>query len=143
MVKRLREVTPPPSTSATASPSSTIADPSDSSPGPIEAAVHPSKYLQVSSVPSQASTVMKCSLPPHQETLVFSTFENFEEHYLKDHSYRCSECRKNFPTNHFLELHIGENHDPINEVRRAKGEKTVYLSHPLTDIVCGAVDDFL
>jgi hypothetical protein len=38
---------------------------------------------------------------------------------------RCSECHKNFPDEHFLHLHIGENHDPINEAKRDKGEKTV------------------
>ena len=68
---------------------------------------------------------MKCSLPPHAEPVSFSTFEEFEIHYAKIHAYRCSDCRRNFPTEHFLELHIGENHDPLNEARRAKGEKTV------------------
>ena len=70
---------------------------------------------------------MKCSLPPHHETLAFSTFEDFEIHYAKEHANRCSECRKNFPTNHFLELHIEENHDPLSDARRARGEKTVCL----------------
>ena len=69
---------------------------------------------------------MKCSLPPH-ETLVFSTFEEFEIHYSKRHTNRCSECHRNFPTEHFLILHISENHDPLSEARKAKGEKTVSL----------------
>lgn len=68
---------------------------------------------------------MKCSLPPHPETLTFSTFEDFELHYAKIHAHRCPECRKNFPTEHFLGLHIEENHDPLIDARRAKGEKTV------------------
>jgi hypothetical protein len=68
---------------------------------------------------------MKCSLPPHHETLAFPTFEEFEIHYAKVHANRCSECRKNFPTEHFLGLHISENHDPLVEARRAKEEKTV------------------
>lgn len=70
---------------------------------------------------------MKCSLPPHHDTISFSTFEEFETHYAKEHAHRCSECRKNFPTEHFLGLHIGENHDPLTEARRAKEEKTVRL----------------
>ena len=73
---------------------------------------------------------MRCSLPPHHEVLAFSTFADFEIHYSKDHANRCSECHKNFPTEHFLELHIGENHDPLSEARRAKGEKTVGLQQP-------------
>ena len=71
---------------------------------------------------------MKCSLPPHDEAISFSTFEEFEVHYAKEHAYRCSDCRKNFPTEHFLGLHIHENHDPLVESRRAKEEKTVRLS---------------
>ena len=71
---------------------------------------------------------MKCSLPPHHDTISFSTFEDFEIHYAKEHAHRCPECRKNFPTEKFLGLHISENHDPLTEARKAKGEKTVSLS---------------
>lgn len=74
---------------------------------------------------------MKCSLPPHRDTLSFSAFEEFEVHYAKEHAHRCSECRKNFPTEHFLGLHISENHDPLTEVRRAKEEKTVRLGRSM------------
>lgn len=56
---------------------------------------------------------------------MFSTFEEFEVHYAKVHAYRCSECRRNFPTEHFLGLHISENHDPLEDARRANDEKTV------------------
>ena len=73
---------------------------------------------------------MKCSLPPHHDTISFSTFEEFEIHYSKEHAHRCPECRKNFPTEHFLGLHISENHDPLTEARKAKGEKTVSLGSP-------------
>lgn len=67
---------------------------------------------------------MKCSLPPHHETLSFPSFADFEVHYAKIHSNRCSECHKNFPTEQFLGLHISENHDPLEAARRAKEEKT-------------------
>jgi hypothetical protein len=90
----------------------------------IAVPLHSTKYRQTSDeAPTRA--VMKCSLPPHTETLVFSTFEEFEVHYAKVHAYRCSECRRNFPTEHFLGLHISENHDPLEDARRAKDEKTV------------------
>ena len=67
---------------------------------------------------------IKCFLPPHPQ-IQFKDHEEFKAHYLKEHTHRCSECRKNFPTEHFLGLHTEENHDPLVEVRRAKYEKTV------------------
>jgi len=67
---------------------------------------------------------MICSLPPHRQTLSFATYEEYEVHYLKTHTNRCTECRKNFPTEHFLNLHIEENHDSLVSVRKERGEKT-------------------
>ncbi|KAJ5958292.1 Zinc finger C2H2 [Penicillium vulpinum] len=68
--------------------------------------------------------VMHCSLPPHRETLSFASYEDYEVHYLQSHVNRCSECSKNFPTGHLLNLHIEENHDPLAAARRARGDKT-------------------
>ncbi|KAJ5343135.1 Zinc finger C2H2 [Penicillium brevicompactum] len=68
--------------------------------------------------------VMHCSLPPHRETLSFTSYENYEVHYLQNHVNRCSECSKNFPGSHLLNIHIEENHDPLIAARRARGEKT-------------------
>lgn len=79
---------------------------------------------------------MKCSLPPHQDTISFSTFEEFELHYAREHAHRCSECRKNFPTEHFLGLHISENHDPLTEARRANEEKTYQCFVEDCDKIC-------
>ncbi|KIM94950.1 hypothetical protein OIDMADRAFT_21229 [Oidiodendron maius Zn] len=67
---------------------------------------------------------MRCSLPPHHQTLLFSSYEEYEVHYNKTHVNRCIECRKNFPTEHFLNLHIEENHDALISVKRERGEKT-------------------
>lgn len=69
--------------------------------------------------------VMHCSLPPHRETLSFTSYEDYEVHYLQSHVNRCSECSKNFPTGHLLNRHIEENHDPLAAARRARGDKTV------------------
>jgi hypothetical protein len=69
--------------------------------------------------------VISCSLPPHRETLSFPSYEEYEIHYNKVHANRCLECRKNFPTEHFLGLHIEESHDALVHVRRERGEKTV------------------
>lgn len=134
MVKRSREDSSPPSSPSTpTSILSTVPGSGTASPHSVETSAHSSKYLQVTSERSRPPTVMKCSLPPHHETLTFSTFEEFEIHYSKAHANRCADCRRNFPTEHFLGLHIGENHDPLNEARRAKGEKTVgyQLSTPI------------
>lgn len=132
MPKRSREdsPTPPPSTaeplseSYPSSPASTDTY-AQSSRASTEPPAHSNKYIQTSEELRRARATMKCSLPPHHETLAFPTFEEFEIHYAKVHANRCSECRKNFPTEHFLGLHISENHDPLEEARRAKGEKTV------------------
>lgn len=77
--------------------------------------------------PSPVAGVMQCALPPHRETLSFTSHEDYEVHYQQAHVNRCSQCSKNFPTGHFLNLHIEENHDPLAEARRARGEKTVSL----------------
>lgn len=76
-----------------------------------------------------ASEAMKCTLPPHRSPCVFSTYEDYEVHYKQFHVNRCSECGKNFPSERFLNLHIEENHDPLMEAKRARGEKTVSHLH--------------
>jgi hypothetical protein len=73
---------------------------------------------------AEKPTVMKCLLPPH-EPLTFASFDEYDLHYRKLHMNRCSECRKNFPDERFLHLHIAENHDPISAAMRDRGEKTV------------------
>lgn len=76
-------------------------------------------------IEAQTQQIMRCSLQPHKETLTFSTYDDYESHYLKTHVNRCSECGKNFPTQHILDIHIEENHDPLILARRDRGEKTV------------------
>ncbi|EAU30528.1 conserved hypothetical protein [Aspergillus terreus NIH2624] len=71
-----------------------------------------------------AVEVMRCSLPPHRETLSFTSYDDYEVHYLQTHVNRCSQCGKNFPTDRFLNLHIEENHDSLVAARRERGEKT-------------------
>ncbi|KAF2259911.1 hypothetical protein CC78DRAFT_536750 [Lojkania enalia] len=78
---------------------------------------------------------MKCSLPPHQP-LAFASFDEYDVHYQKTHMNRCQECSKNFPSEHFLHLHIAENHDPINAAKRDRGEKTYACLHPPCDRLC-------
>jgi len=83
-----------------------------------------SKILQLDRT-NQQTPIISCSLTPHQTPISFSSYEDYDIHYAKAHSNRCSECNKNFPSEQFLKLHIAENHDPINEARRARGDKIV------------------
>lgn len=70
-----------------------------------------------------SQTVMQCSLPPHKP-VTFASIDEFDIHYAKEHTHRCVSCGKNFPTAHFLSLHIDENHNPVREALASKGEKT-------------------
>ncbi|KAL2432565.1 hypothetical protein ABEF95_013600 [Exophiala dermatitidis] len=73
---------------------------------------------------SAPENVIRCSLPPHRETLVVATPEEFEVHYAKEHWNRCTACGKNFPTAHFLALHIDEHHNTFREALQSRGERT-------------------
>jgi len=72
------------------------------------------------------SSSMTCHL--HGKKVTFSSYEEYEAHYNKEHVNRCLECRKNFPSEHFLNLHIEECHDSFVKVRREKGEHTASLT---------------
>ncbi|OCT54660.1 hypothetical protein CLCR_03103 [Cladophialophora carrionii] len=113
MVKRSRES----SILSTESDEQSPVPPSSESPRPAKVSV---AMVDAPTV----KTVMQCSLPPHRDTLDFASIEDFEIHYAKDHSNRCTSCSKNFPTAHFLALHIDEHHNPFREALQAKGEKT-------------------
>lgn len=75
------------------------------------------------------AVAMKCALPPHKEPVTFRSYGEYESHYNKFHTNRCLECRKNFPSEHLLGIHIEECHDPLVVVRRDKGEHTVSRFH--------------
>lgn len=66
---------------------------------------------------------MACLL--HRERMDFPTHDAYEAHYTKEHLNRCIECRRNFPSPLYLNLHGDEWHDPFVAVKRDKGEHTV------------------
>lgn len=68
---------------------------------------------------------MSCSLPPHKDPVIFSSYDEYETHYRDQHTNRCLVCRKNFPSAYLLGLHIEETHDSFAMVRRERGERTV------------------
>ncbi|KAK4227912.1 hypothetical protein QBC38DRAFT_476496 [Podospora fimiseda] len=77
-----------------------------------------------------------CSLPPHKQPLVFSSYDEYETHHRNQHTNRCLECRKNFPSSHLLTLHIEETHDSFVAIRREKGERTYACFVEGCDKVC-------
>ncbi|OJJ68694.1 hypothetical protein ASPBRDRAFT_209910 [Aspergillus brasiliensis CBS 101740] len=118
------------STSPSSSPS-----PSPS-PLPVEVCPNPKiPSLDPTAIPPNQE-VMHCSLPPHRETISFTSYEDYEVHYRQAHVNRCSQCGKNFPTERFLNLHIEENHDALVATRRERGEKTYACFVEDCDRVC-------
>lgn len=92
--------------------------------------------LVVEDSASTPEVVMKCSLPPHREPLAFDTLEAFDVHYATYHTNRCAECGRNFPSPHFLGLHIEENHNPLREALQERGERTFACFLPDCDRKC-------
>lgn len=126
MAKRLREssISEPPSILQLSEPDSD----SDSS------AAHTPKFAQLD-MPDERPVTMQCSLPPHK-TLTFKSYADYETHYNKSHTNRCTACRKNFPSEHFLNLHQSECHDPIMSLKREQGEKTLSCFVEGCDKIC-------
>lgn len=93
-----------------------------------------SKFTQLDETATQQE-VISCTLPPHQ-VIGFASYSDYEVHYQKTHVNRCIECGKNLPTDHFLSLHIKENHDPITEAKRERGDKTYECFVEGCDKVC-------
>ncbi|OAA72280.1 C2H2 type zinc finger domain-containing protein [Cordyceps fumosorosea ARSEF 2679] len=56
--------------------------------------------------------------------MAFDSYTAYEVHYNSLHTNRCLQCRKNFPSQHLLGIHIEEMHDPIVRVRRDQGAHT-------------------
>jgi hypothetical protein len=71
--------------------------------------------------------IFSCSLPPQcsSNPSTFETSVALASHYQKHHANVCSSCNKIFPDDHFLLLHITEFHDPLAEIKRERGERTV------------------
>ncbi|AEO68943.1 uncharacterized protein THITE_2118811 [Thermothielavioides terrestris NRRL 8126] len=81
--------------------------------------------LDLSDNRNGSDVLMHCSLPPHKEPLAFSSYSDYETHYRDQHTNRCVQCRKNFPSSHLLGLHIEETHDSFVQARKERGERTV------------------
>ncbi|KAI1085866.1 hypothetical protein F5B20DRAFT_520106 [Whalleya microplaca] len=96
------------------------------STSPREAGLPATKITELdeSAVDTSTSVAMRCSLPPHRDVMSFKTYGDYEVHYNKTHTNRCVECRKNFPSEYLLNIHIEECHDVFAAVKRERGEHT-------------------
>lgn len=129
MGKRSRETSFSPTAEASSSPGTVATSPDAEGQEP------PSKLVIENSL-QRKEAVMKCSLPPHRDGLEFDSLEAFDVHYAKEHSNRCSECGRNFPSSHFLALHLEESHSPLREALQERGEKTYGCFLPECDRKC-------
>ncbi|KAI9040235.1 uncharacterized protein KD926_008436 [Aspergillus affinis] len=127
MSKRLRSTSRSPSAGPSLDPRSRSSSPASSTTSLGRTKIH------LGDPANTASAVMHCSLPPHRGALSFSSYEEYEVHYMQTHVNRCAECGKSFPTGHFLSLHIEENHDPLIATKRERGDKTMYNFYIVND----------
>lgn len=97
---------------------------SSSSDGQASTVASPAKMQELDVDEATAKDrKMQCSLPPHPP-VSFTSTADFDVHYVKEHTNRCSSCGKNFPSAHYLALHIDEHHNPVREAVAAQGERT-------------------
>ncbi len=81
--------------------------------------------LDLSDDDNSSEVAIHCSLPPHKSSVLFSSYSAYETHYRDQHTNRCAECRKNFPSAHLLGVHIEETHDSFVQAQRERGDRTV------------------
>ncbi len=87
--------------------------------------------LDLSEDENSGEVTIHCSMPPHKTSVVFSSYSAYETHYRDQHTNRCAECRRNFPSAHLLGVHIEEIHDSFIQAQRERGDRTVSLKEPL------------
>ncbi|RPA72572.1 hypothetical protein BJ508DRAFT_367188 [Ascobolus immersus RN42] len=95
-------------------------------PPPAETPPPPAPAPRLTPDPT-TTPIITCTLPPHPP-LTFTTHSAYTSHYASTHTNRCSTCHLNFPSTHYLTLHIRENHDPLVMVQWERGEK-VYMCY--------------
>lgn len=86
--------------------------------------------ISTNSALREGVTAFTCTLPPTcspSQPTKFSTSDSLSAHYQSHHAHVCSAagCRKMFPSEIFLDLHLNEWHNPMNQVRLERGDKIV------------------
>lgn len=63
----------------------------------------------------EADNVVKDTIPCNALgcTQRFTSLLNYENHYRSAHQHTCLTCHRAFPSEHLLDVHIQENHDPL------------------------------
>jgi hypothetical protein len=110
--------------------------------GTIDASLHTAKIAELDLSDNDlgsGNTQIRCSLPPHKEPVAFSSYDEYETHYRDQHTNRCIQCRKNFPSSHLLNVHIEETHDSFVQAKRERGERTVSPKRYRSERVPGAI----
>ncbi|KAF9169477.1 hypothetical protein BGX21_001326 [Mortierella sp. AD011] len=70
----------------------------------------------------------------------FSSAAAYEHHYETNHRHICLNCKKSFPGEKWLELHLHEIHDTLVKIKRERGEKTYRCFVDGCDRLCSAPD---
>uniref|UniRef100_A0A3B1K7F9 Zinc finger protein 511 n=1 Tax=Astyanax mexicanus TaxID=7994 RepID=A0A3B1K7F9_ASTMX len=58
---------------------------------------------------------------------LFDTLEGYEHHYNSLHRHVCSNCKRSFPSNHLLDIHIQEWHDSLFQVMAEKQCMVIFI----------------
>ncbi|KAK9255000.1 hypothetical protein V1507DRAFT_58416 [Lipomyces tetrasporus] len=91
------------------------------------------------SSPSPQQPLIQCTLPPRctRSPQSFASYAAFERHYAASHTLVCTSCAaRSFPSQHFLDLHLSELHDPFVAARRDRGDKVYRCFVQGCDKVC-------
>ncbi|KAK9371023.1 hypothetical protein V1509DRAFT_615533 [Lipomyces kononenkoae] len=106
----------------------------------FESAASPTSNKLSRSSPSreQQQIIIQCTLPPHciRSPQSFSSYPAFERHYATAHALVCVSCARSFPSQHYLDLHFDEFHDPFVAARRDRQEKVYRCFVEDCDKVC-------
>ncbi|KAK9376785.1 uncharacterized protein V1513DRAFT_438126 [Lipomyces chichibuensis] len=135
MLKRSRPGSSSDSDSGSCSDSDSNSDSdSDETSTPFDPAAH--KLARSS--PSLQQPIIQCTLPPHcnHSPQSFASYPAFEQHYTTSHTLVCTSCARSFPSQHYLDLHFSEFHDPFVAARRDRGEKVYTCFVEGCDKVC-------
>lgn len=74
--------------------------------------------------PSHTSLGITCPYEVcKQKNITFSSQNEYEVHFLGRHFHQCSACKRRFPNDGLLQIHIEENHDPFFELKKEQGLK--------------------
>ncbi|KAK9239961.1 hypothetical protein V1525DRAFT_396454 [Lipomyces kononenkoae] len=110
---------------------------SDSGCRPFDPAATATRKLARPS-PAPQQHIIQCTLPPHciRSPQSFASYPAFERHYATAHALVCVSCARSFPSQHYLDLHFDEFHDPFVAARRDRHEKVYRCFVEDCDKVC-------